>query len=262
MKYDTKSHEKFVEYYSKASQSQETWVRLRSIRDTIVNFIHDGKGGNECLRVADIGCGAGTQCLVWAEYGHKVYGIDINKKLVQIARSRAFEKKANIGFCVGSASELPWDDRTMDVCLVLELLEHVGNWNSCLNEFDRILKPGGILFLTTTNNLCPSQQEFSLPVYSWYPSFVKRRIERLSLSKYPQWVNYARYPAVNWFNYFLLKKELSSHGYSSYDRFDVMDLTKRNAIARLIVGYIRKFSLLRLLAHVATPGTIVLAVKK
>jgi 2-polyprenyl-3-methyl-5-hydroxy-6-metoxy-1,4-benzoquinol methylase len=55
----------------------------------------------------------------------------------------------------------------MDVCLLPELLEHVADWQSCLNEAARVLRPGGLLYLSTTNVLCPRQQEFNLPLYSF-----------------------------------------------------------------------------------------------
>jgi 2-polyprenyl-6-hydroxyphenyl methylase/3-demethylubiquinone-9 3-methyltransferase len=59
-----------------------------------------------------------------------------------------------------------WPNRSMDVCLVPELLEHVREWRECLADFARVLRPGGVLVLTTNNKLCPVQQEFNLPLYS------------------------------------------------------------------------------------------------
>ena len=124
-----------------------------------------------------------------------------------------------------------------------ELLEHVSEWEACLDEFARILKPNGILFLSTTNKLCPSQSEFNLPFYSWYPVFAKRYCERLALTSRPQIANYATYPAVNWFSFYSLKKLLLSRGFHSMDRFDIAALTKSGRTARVIISLIRKFSL-------------------
>jgi 2-polyprenyl-3-methyl-5-hydroxy-6-metoxy-1,4-benzoquinol methylase len=39
--------------------------------------------------VADIGCGAGTQSIMWAQKGHEVHGLDINAQLVELAAKRA-----------------------------------------------------------------------------------------------------------------------------------------------------------------------------
>jgi 2-polyprenyl-3-methyl-5-hydroxy-6-metoxy-1,4-benzoquinol methylase len=101
----------------------------------------------------------------------------------------------------------------MHVCLLPELLEHVVEWMACLKETARILRPGGVLFLSTTNKLCPSQQEFSLPLYSWYPRPLKRHFEKLAVTKRPELENFARYPAVNWFSFYSLRSELSRLGF-------------------------------------------------
>ncbi len=62
------------------------------------------------------------------------------------------------------------------------------------------MRPGGVLYLTTTSCLCPSQMEFRLPLYSWYPGFLKRRYERLAKTTRPELANFAIYPAVHWFS--------------------------------------------------------------
>ena len=99
----------------------------------------------------------------------------------------------------------------MSVCLP-ELLEHVPDWETCLREAARSLDPGGLLYLSTTNVLCPVQSEFNLPLYSWYPGFIKRRYERLAVTTRPAIANYAKYPAVNWFTFYRLRDYLASTG--------------------------------------------------
>ena len=154
------------------------------------------------LRVADIGCGAGTQSLLWAELGHSVFGLDVNAPLVEVAQRRAAERGLPVDFRVGTATALPLEDSSVDVCLLPELLEHVPDWEACLREAARSLDVGGLLYVSTTNVLCPVQSEFNLPLYSWYPSFVKRRYERLAVTTRPAIANYAKYPAVNWFTFY------------------------------------------------------------
>ncbi|HQT26446.1 MAG TPA: class I SAM-dependent methyltransferase, partial [Burkholderiales bacterium] len=137
--------------------------------------------------------GAGTQCRLWAKHNYSVTGVDVNQPLIELARSRAAEEGLPITFKVGSATDIPIEDNAVDLCLVPELLEHVADWESCVREFARITKPGGMIFLSTTNVLCPVQQEFTLPFYSWYPSFLKRRYEKLSVTTRPELANYAKY---------------------------------------------------------------------
>jgi 2-polyprenyl-6-hydroxyphenyl methylase/3-demethylubiquinone-9 3-methyltransferase len=141
------------------------------------------------------------------------------------------------------------------------LLEHVEDWRSCLNEFARILRPKGLLYLSTTNKLCPIQQEFELPLYSWYPARLKRHYVELALTTRPELANFATYPAVNWFTNKQLEKALGQLGLSAMDRFDVMDLSTKPAPVRWAVQLVRVAPPFRWLAHVASRSTIVIAEK-
>lgn len=258
---DSSSYKEFYDYYKKQSESIETRNRFLGIRDAALKLIHRRKGESTNLHVADIGCGAGTQGLLWAEMGYHVHGVDINSPLVGLAKDRAAEAGFNIDYCVGTAAALPWPEKSMDVCLVPELIEHVAQWRECLDEFARILAPGGILVLTTNNTLCPVQYEFNLPLYSWYPSRLKRYCERLAVTTKPSLANYAKYPAVNWFTYYSLSKELGKRGFRALDRFDVMDPEKMTAGKRIAVNMIRAVPAFRFLVNVVTPYTLILAVK-
>jgi 2-polyprenyl-6-hydroxyphenyl methylase/3-demethylubiquinone-9 3-methyltransferase len=218
-----------------------------------------GKVG--ALDVADIGCGAGPQSRLWAEAGHRVFALDVNEPLIRLAQQRTAEAALTVKFEVGSATAFPWPDHSMDVCLLPELLEHVADWQSCLQEAARVLRPGGLLYLSTTNVLCPSQHEFSLPLYSWYPGVLKRYCERLAVTTRPALANHAKYPAVNWFSFYGLRHFLAPLGFLCLDRFDLMDIAGKTRFSQFIVTAIRTVAPLRFLGHMATPGTYLIAVK-
>ena len=214
------------------------------------------------MQVADVGCGAGVQCRLWAARGHQVYGADINKALIALARKRAREAGLDIAYEVASATALPWPDRSMDLCIVPELIEHVADWRGCLAEFVRILKPGGALYLSTSNMLCPVQDEFDLPLYSWYPAFVKRHYEDLACTSRPDLACYALQPAINWFTWYGLRNHLARHGLSSIDRFDMLDASAQGSLAaRAALRLVLALPPLRFCAHVATPSTTLMAIK-
>lgn len=46
---------------------------------------------------------------------------------------------------------IPFDDATFDVCFSIEVIEHLNNPQNIINEIHRILKPNGMLFLSTPN---------------------------------------------------------------------------------------------------------------
>jgi ubiquinone/menaquinone biosynthesis C-methylase UbiE len=256
---DHTTHDKFYRYYEEQSQSAASIRRFSALRDTVIRALDPPR---RALDVADIGCGPGTQSFLWAELGHRVHGLDVSEHFVILARERAATAGRDMEFLMGSASRLPWPDGSMDVCLAIELLEHVPDWERCLDEFTRVLRPGGAVFLTTTNVLCPVQQEFDLPLYSWYPGPVKRYFERLVATRRPELVNHATYPAINWFTFFGLRRELDRRGCRARDRFDLMDSEAKSAPKRLAVRAIRSIPVVRFLAHTTIPTTWVLAVKE
>jgi 2-polyprenyl-3-methyl-5-hydroxy-6-metoxy-1,4-benzoquinol methylase len=257
---DTTSDDEFYDYYAKESLTPATQGRFRRVKEAVVRLARE-HSAHRLYRIADIGCGAGTQSRLWAADGYVVHALDVNERLVRLAERRAADEHLSIRFEVGSATDLPWDSGSMDVCLLPELLEHVADWQRCLHEAARVLRPGGWLYLSTTNVLCPIQQEFNLPLYSWYPGAIKRRLERAAVTCWPSIANFAKYPAVHWFSYYGLRSFLHPLGFRCFDRFDIIDLSTKCARTRAAVKAIRASPLLRLLAHVATPGVSIIAVK-
>ena len=165
---DHGSTEEFYSYYASESVSDATMHRLINIRETVLRVLGT-KTQNE-LKIADIGCGAGTLSRLWSDLGYNVSGIDINKPLIDLAKSRAKENNQVIDYSIGSATNLPWESGAMDVCLVPELLEHVKEWRECLDEFARILSSGGVLYLSTTNKLRSEERRVGKECRSrWWP---------------------------------------------------------------------------------------------
>jgi SAM-dependent methyltransferase len=56
-----------------------------------------------------------------------------------------------IDYNVDLLQRLPYDDASFDVVLLVEVIEHLENHRAALCELARILKPGGVLILTTPN---------------------------------------------------------------------------------------------------------------
>ncbi len=254
--FDTTSTEQFYEYYKAESLSAHTMERFRAIAAAVLRLREPGE---RALDVLDVGCGAGSQSRCWTEGGHRYQGLDINEPLIRLANRRAAKDGLAARFDVGSATALPFADASFDVCLVPELLEHVEDWRSCLEESVRVLRPGGVIFLSTSNKLCPKQQEFTLPGYSWYPGFAKRWIVQRALTTWPAVANHAKYPAVHWFSFYQLRDFFAARGFESFDRFDLMRLDDKSVAARRLIGLVRSVKALRFLGHVLTPGTVLIA---
>src|SRR4051794_39519245 len=155
------SNDPFVNYYADAALKPETLDRFAATKRAVMAAArHFGLQGSR-RRGADIGCGAATQCAMWGRDGDTGFGGGINTALVELGRQRMAAEKLDVSLSIGSATQLPWPDASMDVCLCPELLEHVADWQPVIREAVRVLKPGGVLYLSTTNLLCPVQEEFA-----------------------------------------------------------------------------------------------------
>lgn len=253
--------ENFVEYYAQQSQSAKTSERFKGIMRCVLRARNLCGLPTDRLRVADIGCNAGTQSILWADAGHDVVGLDINAKLLSIARERARDRPLDVRFEEGSATALPWASDSMDVCLLVELLEHVQDWETVISEACRVLRQGGSIYLSTTNWLCPKQSEFELPMYSWYPKPLKRHYERLAVTTRPELVNFTKYPAVHWFSPYSLASFLRGKGLKSFDRFDLIEESNKSPWQRLVLRGIRNVPGMRMMAYLATPSSSIVGVR-
>ena len=95
-------------------------------------------------RVLDAPCGgAAALSLALIEKGFHAIGADVDGK-AETHLGNAFVK-------VDLNAVLPWPDQSFDAIFSTEGIEHLENHFSFLREMCRILKPGGILVLTTPN---------------------------------------------------------------------------------------------------------------
>lgn len=259
---DTSTHDRFFQYYQEKSQSPETIVRFERLVLLILNTMKkEGREGP--FHIADVGGGAGTLARIFARAGHHVTCVDLSKDLLEVGKRRADEEGLEMEFINCSATATPIPDASLDICVVPELLEHVAEWTQCLDEASRMLRPGGLLYLSTTNKLCPIQEEFSLPLYSWYPGFLKRRYERLAVTTKPEVANYAKYPAVHWFTFYSLRKALVARGFSRFlDRLDMIEILGAGNSKASVAKWLRRIPLCRVAIQFVTDGSYILAFKE
>ena len=104
------------------------------------------------LKVLDIGCGGGLLSEALAKEGAQVTAIDLAPELVKVARLHGLESGVQVDYRVQSAEDLAADQPgAFDVVTCMEMLEHVPDPGAIVGACQRLLKPGGKLFLATIN---------------------------------------------------------------------------------------------------------------
>lgn len=98
-------------------------------------------------RIIDIASGEGYGSNLLADVADSVVGIDISKDAVAHAQKKY--KKENLRFVEGSATAIPIDDKSIDAVVSFETIEHHDQHEKMLLEIKRVLKPDGILIISS-----------------------------------------------------------------------------------------------------------------
>jgi 2-polyprenyl-3-methyl-5-hydroxy-6-metoxy-1,4-benzoquinol methylase len=101
----------------------------------------------EGKKILDVGTGFGYLLEVANELGFDCHGIDISGKAVEMS-SRKFSGK----IVKGNLISADYPNGYFDVVSMVDVLEHIADPRETIAEAQRILKPGGLLFIISPNS--------------------------------------------------------------------------------------------------------------
>lgn len=102
---------------------------------------------SDVKRVLEVGCGVGVLSSYLADkYSWSVIGIDIDSEQIEIARNVQGENEC-LKFVEADASKLPYGNNEFDLVLSFDVLHHIPNWVTTIEEINRVLKPNGFYVL-------------------------------------------------------------------------------------------------------------------
>ncbi|MCF7820371.1 MAG: class I SAM-dependent methyltransferase [Candidatus Pacebacteria bacterium] len=103
--------------------------------------------------ILDLACGSGYGSNILAEKAKQVIGVDIDSEAIKEARTKYLH--SNLSFEVVSALRLGLDSNSVDLIVSLETVEHFEQKDQIkfLQELKRVLKPDGLLIMSTPNSL-------------------------------------------------------------------------------------------------------------
>lgn len=114
------------------------------------------------MTVLDIACGEGYGSALMSQYATQVIGVDIDPATVRHAQTQyaAVRSKAGnpIDYRVGNCAAIPVEDHSIDLLVSFETLEHHDQHEEMMAEVRRVLRPGGMLLLSSPNRTVYTEQ--------------------------------------------------------------------------------------------------------
>ncbi|MGC9610771.1 MAG: methyltransferase domain-containing protein [Minisyncoccia bacterium] len=103
-------------------------------------------------KVVGLACGFGTGSKILADVAESVVGIDFSEQELDYARIN-YESE-NLKFLKEDVTKIPISDNSFDLAVSFEIIEHLDaiQQNDFLKELRRIVRPGGIILLSTPDN--------------------------------------------------------------------------------------------------------------
>lgn len=113
------------------------------------------KSPTEGKTVLDVGCSPGHLAISLSRMGCKVTGIDLNDEYLVKYNPSWLNEITRMKWDI-EKDRLPFPDESFDYILFTEILEHIAitHPKTIINDLYRILKPDGLLYMTTPNVAC------------------------------------------------------------------------------------------------------------
>jgi SAM-dependent methyltransferase len=99
--------------------------------------------------VLEAGCGEGYGADLIADVARRVIGLDYDESAVAHVKARY----PRVEMLHGNLAALPLPDETVDVVVNFQVIEHLWDQGQFVAECLRVLRPGGVLLMSTPNRI-------------------------------------------------------------------------------------------------------------
>lgn len=123
-------------------------LRSKFVMDAILKKFHNNIAG---LKILEIGFGPGNLLAALQERGAYVTGVEISDSACHISREKGVEcEKIDLSVSPIEESKVVGEGE-FDICILVEVLEHTNDYFRLIENINRSLKMGGVVFFTVPN---------------------------------------------------------------------------------------------------------------
>ncbi len=153
-----KNEKKNTEFEHFSSLANDWWSKngkfkiLHDIQPIRIKYILEAlnKKNLNNIKILDVGCGGGLVSEGLSKIGATVTGIDFIKENINVAKIHAKKNNLKINYVVKNFEKEKIPSK-YDVIIILEVLEHLSNWEEFLKKIKFNLKKNGVLIISTIN---------------------------------------------------------------------------------------------------------------
>ena len=144
--------DKFQSIASRWWDRESEFKTLHEINPLRVTYIEKQAQGVEGKKILDVGCGGGILAEALANKGAQVTGIDVAELSLKVAKMHLHESGLEVDYQLSTVEDFAQQNAArFDIVTCLEILEHVPDPASIVASASRLLKPDGLLCLSTLN---------------------------------------------------------------------------------------------------------------
>lgn len=151
-KYTKRMYDEFGEEYQRTRDEHKSERAFNEFLE--LPCMIKAVGNIQGKKLLDVGCGAGVHAEQYLRKGAKVWGVDISRTMIELAKKRC--KGAE--FIVGSAEKLSYNRGFFDIVTSSLCMDYVDNLNKAFREAGRVLKKGGVLFFSDLSPMAAARE--------------------------------------------------------------------------------------------------------
>jgi ubiquinone/menaquinone biosynthesis C-methylase UbiE len=182
-KYSSQIDEKFHTWFEQKINLSDPWYQLLLKMIKPVTSFQD-------KRVLEVGCGLGVFCMHVARNGGKAIGVDISRSAILEAKTltKQYDAQSSVEFVVSDARFLPFVNRSQDMIVCSEVLEHIEGHEKAFHEFARLIDESGYICITVPNLISSLFFEVVFFKVMGQPKYVQRflNVEKEYVFHYPK----------------------------------------------------------------------------